>query len=105
MSETYLIYSTFKTQQEAFSVASALVEKCLVACANVNGGVTSFYRWEGQLEQAAEVVLIAKTTKERLEAVLSEVKRLHSYKVPCIIACPIEAGFPPFIQWIKDEVS
>ncbi len=105
MSKTYVIYSTFGSEHEAFSVAESLVEKRLVACVNVHGGVTSFYRWEGQTAREQEVVLSAKTTAEKLEAAMAEVKHLHSYELPCIIASPIEAGFPPFIQWIRDEVA
>ncbi len=77
----------------------------MVACANVHGGIASVYRWENAIEEASEVAMTAKTTTEKLKNAMDEVKRLHSYKVPCIIACPIEAGFPPFIQWIKDEVT
>lgn len=105
MSDIFAIYSTFGSEQEAFLVASTLVEKHLVACANVHGGITSFYRWEGRLETASEVVLIAKTTAEKLGSAIDEVKRLHSYQVPCIIALPVGAGFVPFLQWVKDEVA
>ena len=105
MSKIYLIYSTFSSEQEALLVARALVEKRLAACANVHAGITSVYHWENKLEEAPEVALTAKTTADKLKNAMDEVKRLHSYEVPCIIACPIEAGFPPYIQWIRDEVA
>ncbi len=105
MTDFCLLYSTFASADEAFSVASSLVEKRLAACANVHGGVRSVYRWQGKVEQAAEAVLVAKTSRGKVDAAIAEVKRLHSYEVPCIIACPIEAGFAPFLQWIADETA
>ncbi|MFO0389391.1 MAG: divalent-cation tolerance protein CutA [Alphaproteobacteria bacterium] len=105
MVEVKAIYSMFGSEQEALSVARILLEKKLVACVNVYNGATSLYRWKGEINSASEVLFIAKTTAEKLKNAMDEVKRLHSYEVPCIIACPIEAGFPPYIQWIKDEVA
>lgn len=101
----YLLYSTFGSAQEALSVARKLVEEKLVACANIHSGVTSVYSWEGKVEEAPETVLIAKTTAEKLESAIDAVKRLHSYELPCIIACPIEAGHPPFLQWVHASVT
>src|SRR5271156_3803875 len=103
MTDVTMIYSTFPTQEAALSVARALLEQKLIACANVYDNVTSLYRWEGKIQQEPEAVLIAKTRKDRVAEVIKAIKNVHSYEVPCIIAYPVEQGFPPFIQWVKGE--
>jgi periplasmic divalent cation tolerance protein len=103
MSETHLIYSMFPTKDAALAAAKALVEKRLAACANITNGATSIYRWEGKIQQEEEATLIAKTTDGKLMAAMEEIKRLHPYRVPCIVSYPIAQGHAPFLQWIADE--
>jgi len=105
MSDVWVIYSTFESHDEALSVAEKLLENRLVACANIQGGTTSVYRWEGAIQRASEVVLIAKTAQPKLQAAMELVKHLHSYTLPCIIAYPIGGGYPPYLRWIEDEVA
>lgn len=99
------VYSTFPTQAEAFSVCGKLLEERLIACANLLPGMTSIYRWEGQLRQEAEIAVLMKTTGARVPAVTARVKDLHSYELPCIMACPLQKGFAPFMQWVADETA
>jgi len=101
----WLIYSTFPHKQEAVFVARALLEKRLVACANIYENVTSIYRWEGSIHEASEVTLMAKTGQETLSAAIKAIKAMHSYQLPCIVAYPIEEGFPPFLQWVAEETA
>lgn len=105
MTDIWLLYSTFPSGKEALSVAHHLLEKRLIACANLYENVTSIYRWEGDIRQEAEAVLIAKTREGLVSDAITAVKNLHSYQLPCIIAYPIEKGFPPFLQWIAEETK
>jgi periplasmic divalent cation tolerance protein len=105
MSEIFLLYSTFPNQKSALMAARMLVEKRLVACANVKDGVTSIYRWEGKMQQEKEVTLIAKTSHGKLTAAMKELKNLHPYEVPCIVALPIAQGHAPFLKWIEEETK
>jgi periplasmic divalent cation tolerance protein len=105
MIETWVLYSTLPSEEKAFFISRHLLEKRLIACANVYRGVTSLYRWEGAIQQEPEVVLVAKTRKELVPKAIEAVKSLHSYELPCIIAYPIAKGFPPFLQWIADETA
>jgi len=98
-----LIYSTFPSAQEAKTVASALLEDRLIACANISAPVTSLYRWEGKLEQNEEVVLIAKTRVTLAEAAAGRIKALHSYQCPCVVILPILGGYTPFLEWLAAE--
>jgi periplasmic divalent cation tolerance protein len=65
----------------------------------------SIYRWEGELQQDSEVVMIAKTTGTRVSQLVDKVKSLHSYDCPCIVSLPVSGGYTPFLDWIQSEVS
>lgn len=105
MTTAFTLYVTCASKDEALKIVNALIEKRLAACANVYDGITSVYRWEGKVQQAPEAALIAKTSREKLDAAMAEVKRLHSYEVPCIIATPVAEGFAPFLQWVAEETG
>jgi periplasmic divalent cation tolerance protein len=97
------VYMTAASKDEAESIARALVKERLVACANVFDGVTSYFRWEGEVQAEGEVVIIAKTRSALLKKLESRVKALHSYDVPCIVAWPIEGGNADYLAWIEAE--
>ncbi len=65
--------------------------------------MTSLYWWEGAIEEGHEAVLIAKTTRDRLDALTAKVKALHEYSVPCVVALPVTGGNPAFLEWIGAE--
>lgn len=97
------LYLTAETEGEALALGRALVAERLVACVNVLGGATSVFRWEGEVQEAAEVVLVAKTRASLVAAVVARVRELHSYSCPCVLALPILGGNPDFLHWIGDE--
>lgn len=86
-------------------LARALLEARLIACANLIDGTTSLYRWEGEMREESECILIAKTTAARLEEITAKVKALHGYECPCIVAMPITGGNADFLSWVSDEVK
>jgi periplasmic divalent cation tolerance protein len=87
----------------AFNLARELVSLRLAACANVLAPATSFYRWEGREEQATEVPVLIKSTRERYPALEAYIRSHHPYSVPEIIAWPIELGSAPYLAWIEQE--
>lgn len=103
MSESYWVYITASTVEEARSIASAVVGERLAACANLLGAIESLYWWDGAVQSGNEVALILKTTSDQLEALIKRVKALHSYDCPCIVALPIAGGHPEFLRWIGRE--
>lgn len=103
MSEHRLIYITTADREEALRLARTLVAERLVACANILGGARSVYRWEGQVEEAEETILIVKTVAVKAEDVVNRIKGLHSYSCPCAVILPIEGGNPDFLAWISRE--
>src|SRR5437660_7827588 len=84
MTDKKLVLSTAGSKEEAQKIARALVERLLAACVNIVA-VESIYRWEGEVEQAQEWLLVIKTTDEAFDRVRAAIKELHSYEVPeCI---------------------
>ncbi len=100
-----LVYSTVGSRQEAEALAHTLVQEQLAACVQVLPGARSFYRWEGALEQAEEVVLLAKTTKGRVPDVMARLTGLHAYDVPCVLAVPVEQAAEDFARWVNEQVG
>lgn len=98
-----VVFITTPTADVAAQIARALVEERLAACGNVVPGLRSIYRWEGEIHDEAEALLVLKTTRARFEALRERALALHPYEVPEVIALPIEAGSAPYLEWIAAE--
>jgi len=98
-----ILYVTAPTVKEAEAIAGKLVEEKLAACANVSGGMRSFFRWEDKLQNDDEVSFILKTKKSLIAKATERIQELHSYDCPCVIALPIIGGSEAFLQWIDEE--
>ncbi|MCP1728612.1 periplasmic divalent cation tolerance protein [Natronospira proteinivora] len=103
MSDHYVLLCTCPDDKTAREIAGQLVAEKLAACVNILPGLTSVYEWQGQVESDPEVLLIIKTAGDRRQAVIERVPALHPYEVPEVIALPIEAGLPAYLDWIIDE--
>jgi len=86
-------------------IARALVERRLTACVNILSACQSIYRWQGKIETACEVPLLIKTRTERYAAVEAAIRELHPYEVPEIIALPVSAGLPAYLDWVCQETA
>ncbi len=86
-------------------IAEFIVSRRLAACVNVVGGIKSFYWWQGEMQRDEEDLLIVKTTREALARLVSEVKKVHPYTVPEIIALDVVEGNPDYLKWVEDEVG
>jgi periplasmic divalent cation tolerance protein len=97
------IYCTTATHDDALRIGRALVEERLAACANAIGGMTSVYRWEGEIQQDSEAVLLVKTRQELRERTIERIRELHEYDVPCVVSWDIAAGNADYLKWIAAE--
>jgi periplasmic divalent cation tolerance protein len=105
MTDKIVILVTCGSAREAKRIARALVGQRLAACANIfRVPIESVYRWKGKIESAREFLLIVKTSRKRFPALQKEVRRLHSYDVPEIIALPIASGARNYLAWISESV-
>ena len=105
MTSAVVVLSTAGSEEEAERIATALVSERLAACVNLAAPLTSIYRWRGAVERAAEVLLIIKTRKRSVPALIARLGALHSYEVPEAIVLPIEAGARPYLEWLLAETA
>ncbi|HEY2974209.1 MAG TPA: divalent-cation tolerance protein CutA [Pyrinomonadaceae bacterium] len=103
--EAIAVFMTAAHREEATRLAEMLVEKRLAACVQILPEMESVYRWQGKVERQREVLLIAKTTRSRFEELETEVRALHSYETPEIVALPLTAGSGPYLEWLKTSVD
>ncbi|MBF0352240.1 MAG: divalent-cation tolerance protein CutA [SAR324 cluster bacterium] len=101
--QTSLMYVTMPNMEDAGKLAEKLVSERLAACVNLIPGMQSFYWWNGEIQQAQEVILLAKTTVERVSELTEFIRKQHPYDCPCVVELRIASGNPDFIQWITRE--
>lgn len=100
-----MIYITCAGSEEAEKIASHLLDRGLVACANIMAPHRAIYKWQGKVENAQETAMIVKTREGLFEQVRAEICAMHSYECPCIVAVPLVAGHEPFLQWINEQTG
>ena len=100
-----LVYITANDEGQAREIGRALVEARLAACANILGGMNSIYWWDGEVEEAAEAILIVKTREALIPALVEKVRSMHSYECPCVVSLPILSGNPGYLNWIQGETT
>ncbi|GAA2629058.1 divalent-cation tolerance protein CutA [Actinomadura fulvescens] len=105
MTQNLEIHVTTGNREEAEKVVQAAVEGRLAACAQISGPITSTYWWQGKLERDEEFFIVMKTTDERLDALVANIKANHSYDTPEIVAVPIVGGLGDYLTWIKAETE
>ena len=103
--EIRIVYMTAGSIAEARDIGKQLVSERLAACVNLMDGMRSIYRWNGDIQEEGEAILIAKTTEEKLPVLVEKVKSLHSYDCPCIVSLPVSGGNAAFLQWVAGEVD
>jgi len=104
VTDALVVLVTAPSAETAAEVARALVEEGLAACGNVVPGLRSIYRWQGQVHDEAEALLVLKTERRLLEALKARLPALHPYQVPELLALPVEGGLAPYLEWIAESV-
>ena len=105
MTDILLVYITTPGKEEAKRIAGVLIEENLAACANIIPAVESLYRWQGELRQSEESLLLLKTHKKAFNRLAERVKEMHPYELPCIVALTLSDGLPGFLDWAAGEVT
>ena len=86
-------------------IGRTVVDENLAACANILPGIRSIYRWEGAIEDTAEVLLLVKTTAARVEALRARVIELHPYEVPEFLAVDVSSAHAPYLDWMRENTE
>lgn len=105
MSEVLLVVTTLPDRTTAERIAEALVTARVAACVNILAECTSVYRWQGKVERTGETPLLIKTTRDAYARLEETLGTLHPYEVPEIVALPVAAGFPPYLDWVTLETK
>ncbi len=98
-----VVLTTLASVEDARSLVRRLVTDRIAACGTIVEHVLSIYRWQGNLEETPEVMVILKTRQDRWETLQSTVRELHPYDVPELLALPVEAGLPAYLEWLAGE--
>ena len=99
------VFMTAGDREEALRIAETLVEKQLAACVQVLPQMDSVFRWQGKVERQNEVLLIAKSVASNFAALEKEVRKLHSYETPEIVAVPLTESSPAYLKWLLENVA
>ena len=102
-SDAIVVFMTAANGEEAARLADMLVGAHLAACVQILPEMESVYRWQGKIERQSEILLLAKTTSDKFEELEREVRALHSYETPEIIAVPVTHGSIPYLDWLKSK--
>ena len=100
-----VVLVTAPSKKEAKVIAGRLLKEKVIACANILEGVESLFWWQGKIDRAKEVLLVLKSRRSRLAKIIRLVKAAHSYKVPEIIALPIQGGSKDYLRWIDESLG
>ena len=105
MKNIKFFYITAPNKKEAGRIAKKLLDKRLIACANVISKVNSYFVWKNKIQNSKEIIICGKTTLKNQKKIIKVVKSIHSYSVPCIIFFDIKNGNKDFLKWIEQSVT
>ncbi|WP_309493105.1 divalent-cation tolerance protein CutA [Candidatus Hecatella orcuttiae] len=103
--EAIVVYTTTSSVKEARKIARHLLRRKLAACVSILGGVESNFWWKGKLDREKECILMVKTLKKHYPSVEREIKKIHSYELPEIIAFKASAGLRDYLTWMAEAVE
>ena len=99
-----VIFITCAHKKQARLIAQELIKHKLAACVNIVDNIESLFWWQGNIDRAKEVLLIVKSKKSKLAKIIQQVKSLHSYLTPEIIALPLIGGSKSYLEWIDESL-
>jgi len=99
-----VVLTTAGSDEQAETIARALVDRRLAACVNIVNSVCSVYRWKGETVREQEPMLIIKTTADRFEEVREAIRELHTYEIPEVISLSVRDGDGDYLRWIDESV-
>jgi periplasmic divalent cation tolerance protein len=105
MTDKIVVFSTCASVEDAEKIARRLVEARVAACVNILPGVRSIYRWKGQIEDAAECLLVVKSSRGAMAALRAEIEKIHPYDVPEILALSVVDGSENYLNWLEAELG
>ena len=103
--DAIVVLTTVASDDEAVTLVRELLDRRLIACGTLFPGARSLYRWQGKVADEREVVILLKTRSARLDSLRIAFGELHPYKVPELLAIPVEGGLEKYLEWINGETT
>ncbi len=103
--DALVVLTTVASDEEAVAFVRELLERRLIACGTLMPGARSLYRWQGKIADEREVVVMLKTRSARLDSLRTAFAELHPYRVPELLAMPVDAGTEKYLEWINAETT
>ena len=100
-----IVITTVPDENLAVKISESLLQQRLAACVHALPIGWSRYRWQGRVEVTAEITLLIKSTNRCYPELEAEIRRLHPFEVPEIVALPVDIGLPAYLNWILDETD
>jgi len=100
-----LVLTTLKNRGEALRLAERLISEKLAACASMVHGVESTYRWKEKIERTRETIMLIKTSKRKIDRLIHQIKELHPYELPEILALQIDRGLWEYLEWVDKSLK
>lgn len=103
MTDARIVLVSVPDEGEGLRIARLLVEEKLIACGSLVPGVTSVFRWEGEVREEREHLLVLKSDTSRTAGILRRIPEVHPYDVPEVLVLEVESGHEPYLRWIAAE--
>jgi len=100
-----IVFVTAASKHEAQRIVQELLEKRLIACANIYGPVESQFWWQGKIDKANEFLVLLKSDQKLFAKLSKTIKGSHSYDVPEILAVPVVEGYQPYLEWLSATLA
>ena len=104
MADYIQVTTTTENREDADRIAQSLVDARLAACVQIDGPITSAYRWNGRIETSSEWRCVVKTRRDLFEQIEDAIRKIHPYEVPQILALPILAGNTAYLDWLEGQL-
>jgi periplasmic divalent cation tolerance protein len=100
-----VVITTVESEQDAEALAKSLIDQSLGACVQIDGPITSHYRWSGKVEQAKEYRLTIKTTRQAWPALKEKLAKMHPYEEPQIVMISVDDASDGYRNWVVDQTT
>ncbi|MPT47348.1 MAG: divalent-cation tolerance protein CutA [Sphingobium sp.] len=105
MSGIALVYTVFPNEESAKAAVKSALHDGFAACANIMAPCTSYYEWQGELQETIEVPVLIKTTSARADKLIERIERMHPYEVPAIVSWPVVRAPAAFARWVNEQTD
>ena len=105
MTEILILVCTCPDAATARRLAGGLLERKLAACVNILPEIRSMYRWQGELHDDSEALMVVKTVQSAYAEVEAWLLQHHPYDVPEVLAVQVQAGSAAYLEWVQNEIE